>query len=147
MVKIPLEFIALEGDGNHILVDVVIADQTLKMVIDTGASKTVFDRSMLIDAGVAEENILPIEIYSSGLGTNTMQSFMTTIPALAIGDWSIQQVETAVLDLSSINAAYQQMNLPPVVGVLGGDILYQYGAIINYKSKQLQLNQKKFRRN
>ena len=45
----------------------------------------------------------------------------------------------AVLDLSTISHAYSSLNLPPVIGVLGGDILQRYKAIINYKKLHLKL--------
>jgi hypothetical protein len=41
----------------------------------------------------------------------------------------------AVLDLSHVNVSYGEMNIPPLDGVLGGDVLRAYGAEINYKSK------------
>lgn len=145
MVKIPLEIIELQGDGFHILVDVVLFDTSFKMVVDTGASKTVLDKTTLLHAGIDESTLESSNILSTGLGTNNMESFFTTIPSMGMGDWNIKNFSTAVLDLSTINFAYEQMNFSPVVGVLGGDILKTYGAVINYKSNSLSLNTRKKR--
>ncbi|UZJ63060.1 hypothetical protein OKW96_11005 [Sphingobacterium sp. KU25419] len=60
-------------------------------------------------------------------------------------EWTIKNYRAAVLDLSSINYAYEQMNLQPVIGVIGGDILGRYGAVIDYKKKTLKLLKRKLK--
>lgn len=143
MHKIPFERIKLQADGYHIITEVTLFDKTFKLVIDTGASKTVLDKTTLLESGIAEDNFENTDILSTGLGTNTMESFMLTIPEIKLHDWRINNFTVAVLDLSSINFAYNQIGLEPVIGVLGGDILQQYGAIIDYKKQTLTLNQRK----
>ncbi len=146
MTKIPLEIIQLQPDGFHTLIEIKLLDKTFKMVVDTGASKTVLDKTTLLDAGITEAQLNLTDVLSTGLGTNAMESFFVHIPELKIGDWHIKKFDFAVLDLSSINYAYRKMNLEPVVGVLGGDILQAYGAIINYKTATLQLTNRKRRK-
>ena len=142
MTKIPLEIIQLQPDGFHTLVEIQLLNKTFKMVVDTGASKTVLDRTTLLEAGIDEQKLIETSILSSGLGTNEMQSAIFILPYLRIGDWECKKFEVAVLDLSTINFAYSQINADPVVGVIGGDILNKYGAVINYKKKTLQLNER-----
>jgi len=139
MRKIPLEVLTLQEDGCHILVAARLFGQSFKMVVDTGASKTVLDRATLIRSGISEDRFRDTEILSSGLGTNTMQSFVLEVPEVSIGDWRVRDFSAAVLDLSSINHAYAQMDLDPVAGVLGGDILRRYGAQIDYRKLLLTL--------
>lgn len=143
MHTIPFEILTLEKDGHHIIVDVELLDQTFKMVVDTGASKTVLDKNTLHEIGLTEEDLTSSNILSSGLGTNEMQSHTLSLDTFGILNWKIKNFEVAVLDLSAINYAYSQMNFAPVIGVLGGDILTQYGAIINYKKRTLTLNIRK----
>lgn len=142
MQKIPFETLTLEGDGYHILVDVIIFDKQFKMVIDTGASKTVLDQKTLLASGIDESLIQSTNIKSTGLGTNDMESFILDLPYLKIHDWKSTHTQVAVLDLSSINYAYEQMGFPTVIGVLGGDILMKYGALINYKKQHITLNER-----
>ncbi|GGH16151.1 clan AA aspartic protease [Sphingobacterium alkalisoli] len=139
MQIIPLEALNLEGDGIHIIIDVTIFDKPFKMVVDTGASKTVLDKTTLLNSGIEESKFQNTNILSSGLGTNNMQSFILDLPLFRIRDWAIKNLQVAVLDLSSINYAYEQMNFAPVIGVLGGDILLKYGAVIDYKKCTLRL--------
>lgn len=76
---------------------------------------------------------------STGLGTNNMESHTIVLPVLKIGKFKIKDFEIAVLDLSSINQAYAGQNLPPLIGVVGGDILQRYHGIINYQKLHLKL--------
>ncbi|OYD40954.1 clan AA aspartic protease [Sphingobacterium cellulitidis] len=147
MQNIPFEVIGLQADGFHIITEIEIFDKKFKMVIDTGASKTVLDKETLLNSGINEEEFLNTDILSTGLGTNTMESFMITLPILKLADWQVKNFTAAVLDLSSINFAYNQIGLDPVIGVLGGDILKLYGARIDYRKNLLTLNQRKLNLN
>ncbi|TWJ04644.1 aspartyl protease [Mucilaginibacter frigoritolerans] len=134
----PLHIIDLHDDGFHPLIEVTLFGKHFTLVLDTGASKTAFDQTMLL---LTEENtILNIsDRLSTGLGTNSMASSTALITDLCIGDLLIDEFEVAVLDLSSINIAYRQLGHQEVLGVLGGDILMKYKAVINYGDKQLIL--------
>ncbi len=68
-----------------------------------------------------------------------MQSFTTSILDFYVGKFHIPILEVAVLDLSAINIAYQNLEIAPILGVLGGDILMEYQAIINYENCRMVL--------
>jgi predicted aspartyl protease len=139
IVKVPLQLINLQNDGFHLLVEVVVFGHPFNVVLDTGASKTVFDKTSVM-VHIADGDLLTSDKLSTGLGTTSMESFIIYLPALYIGKLKIENFEAAVLDLSSISEAYESLQLPPVVGVLGGDILQQYNAIIDYNKLQLKLS-------
>ncbi|WP_259067319.1 aspartyl protease family protein [Mucilaginibacter sp. X4EP1] len=134
---IPIKIIDLYDDGFHPLIEVSIFEKKFTLVLDTGASKTAFDHSMLLQT-IEDLPITGSDRLSSGLGTNSMTSSTANIKEFHIGDLLIEELEVAVLDLSAINIAYQQFNLE-ILGVLGGDILMKYKAIINYGKQQLVL--------
>lgn len=137
-INIPLQVIDMQGDGYHLLIDLKIGRKKHKVVLDTGASKTVFDQYVLLQAG--DIDLQSTNRLSAGLGTLSMESFTAIIPELKLGRLLLPHFEVAVLDLSTINQAYAQLDHPQVLGVLGGDILMQYNAIINYGKKKLSLN-------
>jgi hypothetical protein len=137
-INIPLHTIDLQDDGYHLLVEVKIGRKRYKLVLDTGASKTVFDQTMLAQAH-ANVNVQSTDRLSAGLGTLTMQSFTAVLPELKIGRLKLPNFEVAVLDLSTINQAYAQLNHPQVLGVLGGDILMRYNAVIDYGKQKMSL--------
>jgi len=131
MIKIPLEILNLEDDGFHLLVDVQIFNKLFKAVVDTGASRTVLDK-ITVEEYIDAEALLLSDKLSAGLGTNSMESYMLTIPELTIGPLSIPDFDVAVLDLSMINIAYEKIEALPVIGVIGGDVMMRYGAVIDY---------------
>jgi len=138
-ITVHLRIIDLHGDGYHPLVDVKVNDASCVLVLDTGASKTAFDHNLLEQSGAV---IVKSERLSTGLGVTNMNSFTSLISDIQIGDLHISNFEVAVLDLSTINAAYQQLNHPEVLGVLGGDILVKYSAVIDYGQQTLSFQTK-----
>ena len=142
-IVVPLQIIDLHDDGFHPLVNVSVFGKAFLLVLDTGASKTAFDQASLLKA--YEQAIVTVsDRLSTGLGTNTMTSSTAIINDLYIGGLLIDEFEVAVLDLSTINVAYRQLGHPEVLGVLGGDILMKYKAVIDYGKKSLHLRLTKF---
>ena len=139
MVTVPLTLLNLQDDGFHVLLEVIVFGKQFNAVLDTGASKTVFDKSTVEEHLHADMALQHTDMLSTGLGTTTMQSFILDVPDLQIGKLHLRHHEVAVLDLSSINFAYQQLAIDPVIGVIGGDILVKYGGIINYRKHTLTL--------
>jgi hypothetical protein len=61
-------------------------------------------------------------------------------PQLKLGDLMIENYEAPVFDLSAIKFAYEKLDLPLVIGVIGGDILMQFNGIIDYQNLSLTLS-------
>ena len=137
---LPLQVVDLQGDGFHLLVEVVVFGQNFKAVLDTGASKSAFDMDII--AGLAPSNqIIHIpDQHAIGLGTTTMERYIVNCPELKLGDLIIENYEAPVFDLSAIKFAYEKLELPLVIGVIGGDILMQFKGIIDYKNLRLTLS-------
>lgn len=135
-IYVPLQIIDLNSDGFHPLVSISLDGKPFTMEIDTGASKTALDKNLLLSIN-KKATLSTNENLSTGLGTNTMKSYTTTISDFRIGDLQITDFEVAVLDLSTINIAYEQMGHQEVFGVLGGDILMAYKAVIDYGKKAI----------
>lgn len=140
--KIPLEVVDLQGDGFHLLVEVVVFGQIFKAVLDTGASKSAFDFEIISGLASQDQIIHVPDHHAIGLGTTTMERYLVVCPKLKLGKLTIKNYEAPVFDLSAIKFAYEKLNLPPVIGVLGGDILMQYQGVINYQKLKLTLEKK-----
>ncbi|MFI5161576.1 MAG: retropepsin-like aspartic protease [Sphingobacteriales bacterium] len=136
IITVPLQIIDLHQDGYHPLVKVSVFGKPFTLVLDTGASKTAFDQETLFAEGIS---VTASDSLSTGLGTNSMTSHTTVLNDLFIGSLHVSEIEVAVLDLSTINIAYRQLNHPDVLGVLGGDVLMKYKAVIDYGKKTLKL--------
>lgn len=146
MVTIPLTLLQLQDDGFHFLVEVIVFGKPFKAVLDTGASKTVFDKNTVERHLHTDMALQHTDMVSTGLGTTTMPSFILTVPDLQIGGLHLRKYDVAVLDLSTINFAYQQLAIDPVIGVVGGDILVKYGGIIDYRRHILRLGTRRMRK-
>lgn len=137
---LPLRIISIDSEGLHLWVEVCINDQPAIMVVDTGASRTCFDIVKIKKFVEVEKFELHSEL-STGLGTNSMQSHITTIEKLVIGELVIEQYKSVLIDLHHVNESYQKLGLEEIDGVLGSDLLSRYNAIINYQQKELVLSE------
>jgi len=136
-INIPLNLVNLQDDGFHLLVEVVVFNETHFAVLDTGASRSVFDKA-LIEKHLAETLKVSDEINAATLFTTTT-TIQATIPEVKIGSLKIKQYETVAFDLQSVSDTYRQFGHPPISCIIGGDILVEYKAIINYDKMLLKL--------
>lgn len=134
---IPIKILKLD-DGFHLLVNIRINGKPARMLIDTGASKTVFDKNR-ISRFLKEEKFETHDKLSTGLGTSDMKSHLVVIKRLNIGKLEIKNYISVVIDISHVNVAYSQMKQKPIDGVLGSDILKQHKALIDFGKKSMRL--------
>ncbi len=138
--KIPLRIIKIEDEGCHLLIHATINGKEATLLIDTGASRTVFDKNRIGKFIPEEEQQFETnEQLSTGLGTNTLPSEITVLSELQLGEKIIHEFQTAVLDLSHVNQTYTLLGFPAIDGVIGGELLKKHKAVINYGSKFLKL--------
>ncbi len=109
------------------------------LLIDTGASRTVFD-SNRIERFAKKNSMLLSDHMSTGLGTNSMQSHTLVLKKIQLGDLILTNHEIFLLDLSHVNETYENLNRKNLDGVIGGDVLFNYNAVINYKKKLLLID-------
>ncbi len=135
---IKLEVIELEEGNYHLFVNLTIQGFACRLLLDTGASKTVFDKKKVkVFSGSKKAKIHHSK--SVGLGTKEMETGIIKLKKLVMGSLVIKKLEVAVLPLGHINEAYSHVKVKEIDGVLGSDFLMQYNAVINYKKKRLIL--------
>ncbi len=140
-IKIPLEITSIQEDGFHVFIPAKIGRTKLRLLLDTGASKTVLDKSFLTE----HFKDLPLntsEQLTTGLGANNIESHFTEISDLRIGKMKIKYYTSHILDLSQVNETYRQIDMPVINGVIGCDLLLKYKATINLRKKTLTLSDK-----
>ncbi|MCP4552979.1 MAG: clan AA aspartic protease [Bacteroidetes bacterium] len=137
---IPLQILPIEKDGFHLMIVVEINRKKANLIIDTGASRTVFDEELIKKFLPDNYNDFEInEELSTGLGTNSIKSQAFELKSLKLGDLKIKNYMAVILDLANINQSYSMLNLPEIHGVIGGDLLKKHKAVIQYKNKILKL--------
>lgn len=144
---IPIETVAIEDDGFHMVVNIKVNGVKARMLVDTGASRSVFDGERLMrffpeQVPELQENLQK----STGLGAKDIQSQALYLDSMSIGELIIRKYPAVVLEMSHVNASYGDLGLPPIDGVLGSDILMRYGARIDYRKKEMKINLRKVRK-
>lgn len=140
-IEIPIEIINIEGDGYHIITYGAINDRRARFVVDTGASRTVFDKEKIMEY-IEKPEFSEKEGISAGIGGTDISSFLFSLESISFGELYIYDYQAIAMDLSNINDSYAMIGLPAVEGVLGGDLMKKYQAVINYKSKKMRLTPK-----
>jgi hypothetical protein len=137
-LKYPIEILDLHGEGFHLFLSAKAGRKKCRLLIDTGASSTVFDQTRLLKLFPHGE-LKELNRLSTGLGTDSMSGFLSVIPKLNIGGVVIQNLNVIVLNLSHVNKSYKQLGFPPIEGVLGSDLLHKFEAEIDYGNSEIRL--------
>lgn len=135
--KIPIEIVNIEHHGVHIHTTAYVNDIAVRLLIDTGASMTVFHNATII-----QNELIAIgsnSISSFGIGSDSFESSIASIKSFRLGQLEIKNYKLAVMDLSAIIAKYASIGNVSFDGLLGGDILKKYNAAIDYKTRILKL--------
>lgn len=137
-IDIPLQLLDIEGEGFHVMVKGMIHGKEASFLIDTGASRSVFDPNT-ISTFIDDLEFEKKEGMTAGVGSSDLESATFRIDAFFIGGLEIDDYEAVALDLENIHEMYEKLGLPRIDGIIGGDLLKRYKAIVNYKSKKLRL--------
>lgn len=143
---IPLQSVII-GSGRHLLAALLINGELAMLLLDTGATNSVLDlkRATLF---VSESEIEAVpenkEIQSAGVG-GIIDFKSTVLKNILLGDLEITDYPIALTDLHHVNSLYAVFNEQPIDGILGGDILANYHAKIDYKKQILTLYEYKRR--
>ena len=138
-IKIPLRIVELEEDNFHLIISSLFFDSTIGYwVIDTGASKTVFDKNLKSKYKLSGQ--LPERVNTAGIGGMPMESELAEIKEISLGKLKLENFKVALLDLSPINELYAKAANLNICGLLGGDFLMKHNAVVDYKRKIITLN-------
>ena len=137
-IEIPIQLLDIEGEGFHIMVKGTIHGKEASFLIDTGASRSVFDPKT-ISSFIENIEFEKKEGMTAGVGSSDLESATFRIDAFSLGAMEIFDYEAVALDLENIHEMYGKLGLPHIDGILGGDLLKRHKAVINYRNKKLRL--------
>lgn len=135
-----MELMDIMGEIKHHIVPCKINGKTGKLLVDTGASKTVFDTQRFKRFKHKGKICLaPAPSAGAGGSINGMQiTILKNVTVLK--NASIKNYLVALADLSHINNLFTSFKTEPVDGVLGNDFLISHGATIDFANDSIQLN-------
>ena len=137
-IEVSLQLLDLKGDGFHIMVKGTIHGKEAFFLIDTGASRSVFDPKT-ITTFINDVQFEKKEGLSAGLGISNSEIITFKLESFFIGDLEIKNYEAAAMDLEIVDDMYGTVGLPHIDGIIGGDLLKKHKAVINYKNKKMRL--------
>lgn len=137
---IPIELLKIKDelrDGYHILCRVHINGKEFRMLVDTGASMTIFDINKTSEISQNETESNNQIVFS--LSKKELHSKYIVIDEMRIGDIIIKNYKTLLINIDGINQFYKDNSEPTIDGIIGGDILREYKAIIDYENRYMIL--------
>ena len=133
--------VELEDNNFHIVAHSVFDDKSTGFwVVDTGASKTVFDKNLEKQYIISEEET--DQLNTAGIGEKPIETTIATLKPFSLGKLNVENLKVALLDLKHINNLYAKATSHNICGLLGGDFLMKNQAVVDYKRRILVLNNK-----
>ena len=135
---LPIDIVTLGEDNSyHLFVSGVIDGRKYDLLIDTGASHTIFDATLIPETPLDET--VHQEIQSAGIHAGELKSSIGHIKMFKLGDLERVNWTVVLIDLSHVNDLYRRFSDKRVAGLIGSDFLLKHKAIIDYKKRELVL--------
>ena len=136
MQEIRFEIVELEANTYHPLIKAEFTGlEEYWWVIDTGASKSVFDSS-LTDHFQANEDE---SVMATGLGKEVVETNSGTVTELMLGGLSFGPLKVALVDFEHINNEYAKFSDKKIAGLIGCDFLYSRKAVLDFEQAKITL--------
>jgi predicted aspartyl protease len=119
---------------GHFAVDGTSEAVVLTLIVDTGASHTILDQRRAGRFGVTAR---PAQGRAAGLGTADQAVGAGVLRNVALGTLRFDSLAVSVLDLSHVNRVLAEMDVEPIDGIIGADMLLRKRAIIDYGGPML----------
>ena len=122
--------IPLHRSGNHFIVDARPAHgRNIRLLIDTGASLTIFTPDVLEQRGILYQNTGRSGVFNTANGP--VRAPIYKLDSLSVGDWQVSQLEIGVLKLDGS---------PGIDGLLGMNFLSHFQFFIDQDEALLRLS-------
>ncbi len=120
---------------GHLELDATINGQPARLLVDTGASATVINKTSAERWGL-ECHDDPGQAIGCGFAAPAETA---RLEELKLADLEIGDVDVAVVDLSQINAGLEQAKAQPIDGIIGSNLMIERNGIVEYGSDTLHL--------
>jgi hypothetical protein len=138
ITRLPIEVVRLDRTSLHLFTEATINGLSCSLIIDTGASRSVFSYQLLKER-IRELPHNTDEMLSSGINSEIQQSHMGVAREMQLGRLSLHNVKMVLIDFEYINNLYAKFASKNIAGLLGSDILFRLKARIDYEKKILTL--------
>lgn len=135
MQEICFEIVELETSTYHPLVKAEFKGLVEHWwVIDSGASKSIFDESLTDYYTIDEDN----SVMATGLGKEVVETSSGTIAEFIIGGFNFGPLKIALVNFQHINDEYAKFSEKKIVGLIGCDFLFSQKTILDFEQKKIK---------
>ncbi len=138
MLHIPLTLIDIDPGGCHLMMHARVNGFKANILIDTGASMSIMDLSR-IEKYIENPVIRRFDKFFTGMGAGKIEAFMTSLPEISLGGLCLRDKSIVLIDMSEINSSFAVYDLPRIDMVMGGDLLLELNAVVDYPGRCLIL--------
>ena len=122
--------------SNHILIECKINYVSGIFIVDTGASNSCIN---YLSASKFNLEFQKSNETASSATNEISETYYSENNTLKIGDFQKNDFDLVLFDMSFINNSLEKKGVSAVDGIIGGDILNELNASINYKKKVISL--------
>ena len=131
-IKIPLRYTG----SHHLIADIDLNGHRGIFLIDTGASNSCLNIQL---AAAFDLNPEGEPVPMTGAGNEKLEATASSKSELRYGQHLLAHLEFMLIDMDSINSAFEEQGEVRIDGILGADLLHTHAAIIDYKNRTLLL--------
>lgn len=127
--------IRLSQKSGHIITKAAINGDSGRFIIDTGASASCVDQSL-----IEKFKLTSIDINQKiGTASGSLTPQIAHDNIMQLGTWQDDDCSVLTMDMSFINQALKAERMRSIQGLLGADFLIKSRAIIDYSGKNIYL--------
>lgn len=115
---------------GHFEVQALVNGLSVRLLVDTGASRTVIARASVSRLKLA---ITESETKAGGVGTSEHAVAYGVVDSLELQSFNISSLPVGVIDLSHVNQALEVHGGKSIDGAIGGDLMGSRAAVIDYQ--------------
>jgi hypothetical protein len=138
---IPFRVQEIEKSSFHPIIQGHINGEIVLLILDTGASRTVIDKS--ITSGILTIANEQNEPFAAGINAQKISVEQIELPTITLGDIEFNKLKVFSSDLQPISKLYEDLSGVKIHGLLGCDFLVQNKAVVNFKTRKIQLHRRK----
>lgn len=137
MVEISFEIVELEPKTYHPLIKAEFPGLDEHWwVIDSGASKSVFDGSLTGCYDLDDDGA----VMATGLGKEVVETNSGMISEFKIGGFNFGALKVALVDFQHINDEYAKFSDKKIVGLIGCDFLFSRKTTLDFENRLIRLS-------
>lgn len=134
-VLVPLQ----REKSRHVTVMAQLAGKAARFVVDTGAGGTVIDSAALARFGLS---LSGASRKGGGVGSSAMRLKYVDQHDMSLAGIDLSAIKLLSMDLSHVNVGLARQKVLPIVGVIGGDVLWACAAMLDYAKGVMLLSQR-----